>query len=168
MHIDLSDKRVIVTGASRGIGCAIAGAFAKEGARVAICARSDTEVQTAGRALKELGAQDVIARAVDVTDTPGVQAFIAEIAAAWGGHVAIIGFLEGKTSTISLPAVMGKAVDIRGVSVGSRKDTEDLLSFLEQHQIEPVIDAVYDFSKLPDALDHLDRGPFGKIVVELR
>lgn len=85
MHIDLSDKRVIVTGASRGIGRAIAGAFAKEGARVAICARSAAEVETAGRALKELGAQDVIARAVDVTDTAGVQAFIAEIAGAWGG-----------------------------------------------------------------------------------
>jgi NADPH:quinone reductase-like Zn-dependent oxidoreductase len=90
------------------------------------------------------------------------------IAAAWGGHIAIIGFLGGKTSTISLPPVIGKAVNIRGFSVGSRKDTEDLLSFFEQHRIEPVIDAVYDFSKLPDALDHLDRGPFGKIVVELR
>ncbi|UUZ70710.1 SDR family NAD(P)-dependent oxidoreductase [Polaromonas sp. P1(28)-8] len=38
MQIDLSDKRVIVTGASRGIGRTIAGAFAAEGARVAICA----------------------------------------------------------------------------------------------------------------------------------
>lgn len=85
MHIDLSDKRVIVTGASRGIGRAIASAFAKEGSRIAICARSAAEVETAGRALKELGAQDVIAHAVDVTDTAGVQAFIAEIAAAWGG-----------------------------------------------------------------------------------
>ena len=41
MNIDLSDKRVIVTGASRGIGRAIARAFAAEGARVAICARSE-------------------------------------------------------------------------------------------------------------------------------
>jgi NADPH:quinone reductase-like Zn-dependent oxidoreductase len=90
------------------------------------------------------------------------------IAAAWGGHISIIGFLGGKTSTIQLPPVIGKAVNIRGFSVGSRKDTEDLLSFLEQHRIEPVIDAVYDFGKVPDALDHLDRGPFGKIVVELR
>ena len=39
MHIDLSGKRVIVTGASRGIGRAIALAFAAEGANVAVCAR---------------------------------------------------------------------------------------------------------------------------------
>jgi NADPH:quinone reductase-like Zn-dependent oxidoreductase len=45
---------------------------------------------------------------------------------------------------------------------------EDTLGFLERHQIEPVVDAVYDFNALPDALDHLDRGPFGKIVIEVR
>ena len=39
MNIDLSKRRVIVTGASRGIGYAIASAFAENGARVAICAR---------------------------------------------------------------------------------------------------------------------------------
>lgn len=63
---------------------------------------------------------------------------------------------------------MMKSLKIHGFSVGSRKDTEELLSFLEVHRIEPVIDAVYDFVDLPDALDHLDRGPFGKIVVKLR
>ena len=44
MLIDLSHKRVIVTGASRGIGRAIARAFAKEGARVAVCARTQADI----------------------------------------------------------------------------------------------------------------------------
>ena len=84
MYFNLSDKRVIVTGASRGIGRAIARAFAAEGARVAICARNDEAVQETGRELaQQAGA--VIARAVDVTDTAGVQAFVAEVADAWGG-----------------------------------------------------------------------------------
>ena len=47
MHIDLSNKRVIVTGASRGIGKAIAKAFAQEGAKVAICARNIDTLQAA-------------------------------------------------------------------------------------------------------------------------
>ncbi|MDB5868795.1 MAG: putative short-chain dehydrogenase/reductase [Polaromonas sp.] len=85
MQIDLSDKRVIVTGASRGIGQAIARAFASEGVRIAICARSESEVTAAGNDLIARGAKDVIARVVDVTDTAGVQHFVADIAAAWDG-----------------------------------------------------------------------------------
>jgi 3-oxoacyl-[acyl-carrier protein] reductase len=84
MHIDLSGKRVIVTGASRGIGLAIARAFAAEGARVAICARGGEALQSAARELAG-GAHWVIAREVDVTDTAGVQAFVAEVADTWGG-----------------------------------------------------------------------------------
>lgn len=84
MKIDLSSKRVIVTGASRGIGQAIARAFAAEGARVAICARTVADVEIAGEDLMQFGAQEVIARSVDVTDTAGVKAFVEEIAAAWG------------------------------------------------------------------------------------
>lgn len=85
MQIDLSNKRVIVTGASRGIGRAIARAFAAEGARVAICARSETDVKAAGADLSSRGAQDVIAHVVDVTDTVGVKRFVEQIAAQWGG-----------------------------------------------------------------------------------
>ena len=84
MHIDLGGKRVIVTGASRGIGLAIARAFAAEGARVAICARGGDALQSAAHELAS-GAQAVIAREVDVTDSAGVQAFVAEVAEAWGG-----------------------------------------------------------------------------------
>lgn len=84
MNIDLSAKRVIITGGSRGIGLAIAKAFASEGARVAICARSEDAVRAAGKTLTER-AQAVIARAVDVTDSAAVQAFVSEVAQAWGG-----------------------------------------------------------------------------------
>lgn len=84
MHIDLRSKRVIITGASRGIGLAIARAFAAEGARVAICARGADALRSAAHELTG-GAQEVIAREVDVTDTAGVQAFVAEVADTWGG-----------------------------------------------------------------------------------
>lgn len=84
MHIDLRGKRVIVTGASRGIGRAIATAFAQEGARVAVCARTESDIAALGETLKAT-AMDVMARAVDVTDTAGVKAFVDEVAEAWGG-----------------------------------------------------------------------------------
>lgn len=84
MNIDLRERRVIVTGASRGIGYAIASAFAENGARVAICARNETAIKEAG-ATMEPSAASIIARAVDVTDTNAVKAFVNEVAEAWGG-----------------------------------------------------------------------------------
>ena len=44
----------------------------------------------------------------------------------------------------------------------------DLLTFMEKHRIQPVIDATYGLKALTEALERLGRGPFGKIVVELR
>ena len=84
MHIDLSNKRVIVTGASRGIGRAIARAFSAEGARVAICARTEADLNAVATELAR-SAQAVIARAVDVTDTHGVKRFVDEVVEHWGG-----------------------------------------------------------------------------------
>jgi dehydrogenase/reductase SDR family protein 7B len=49
MNIDLSGKRVIVTGASRGIGRAIARAFAAEGARLVLSSRRPAELERVRR-----------------------------------------------------------------------------------------------------------------------
>ena len=85
MHIDLSAKRVIVTGASRGIGRAAATAFAQEGVRLAICSRSADTLEAVAADLRALGAADVIAVPLDVRDTAAVRAFTAQVAEAWGG-----------------------------------------------------------------------------------
>jgi NADPH:quinone reductase-like Zn-dependent oxidoreductase len=153
------------------------------GSRVIATSRSASKIPL----LKKLGASDVIDTAKNpawdeeaktLTQGKGVN-YVLEVvggeyvqrslaASAWGGHVAVIGFMESITARISLASLMSANVTLQGVGVGSRKHMTDLLNFLEQHRIEPVIDAIYDFSDLPDALDHLNRGPFGKIVVEVR
>ena len=68
-------KHVLVTGAGRGIGRAIALAFAEEGARVSVLARSVGEL----RALEHAGsglAGDLYARPADVADRSAVQAAV--------------------------------------------------------------------------------------------
>lgn len=84
MKIDLVGKRVIVTGASRGIGRAIARGFAKDGAKVAICARTQYAIEEAASELR-LHTEHVLARAVDVGNTEQVHAFVDEIVESWGG-----------------------------------------------------------------------------------
>jgi 3-oxoacyl-[acyl-carrier protein] reductase len=85
MDINLKGKRVIVTGASRGIGAAIAKGFAREGARLAICARNADAIGATATEAERLGAQTVVASTVDVRETDQVRVWIDGIAKSWGG-----------------------------------------------------------------------------------
>jgi hypothetical protein len=101
MNIDLSQKRVIVTGASRGIGKAIASAFAREGVRLAVCARTAEAIEAAGEEFRKLGAKDVIAVSLDVRDTAAVRGFVDQVAKTWDGvDVLVNNAGQGKSGTV--------------------------------------------------------------------
>jgi 3-hydroxybutyrate dehydrogenase len=71
----LDGKVAIVTGASRGIGKAIAGRFAQEGAKIVLNARTEAPLQAAADELRTEGAT-VFAHAADVTDRAAVESLI--------------------------------------------------------------------------------------------
>ena len=80
--MDLSDRVVFITGASRGLGRALAQAFADAGARLVLCARGEDAMAQAAGALRET--TEVEWGAVDVSDEPDVAALVARAAERFG------------------------------------------------------------------------------------
>lgn len=83
------------------------------------------------------------------------------------GRISVIGVLEGFSFSGAAGPLLLKSPTIQGISVGHRRALEDFVRAIDQIGLKPVIDKRYGFSELHEALDHLDRGPFGKIVIEV-
>jgi NAD(P)-dependent dehydrogenase (short-subunit alcohol dehydrogenase family) len=81
---DFTARRVWVTGASRGLGRAIALGFAASGADVALTARTPEAVRSVADEAESLGAKTLVLPA-SVSDPQAIAAASAEIAAQWGG-----------------------------------------------------------------------------------
>jgi 3-oxoacyl-[acyl-carrier protein] reductase len=75
MDLGLGGACAVVTGASKGIGRAIALGLAQEGANVAICARGEAALRETERELRELGV-NVLATACDVGDADALARFL--------------------------------------------------------------------------------------------
>ena len=71
----LENKIALITGAGRGIGQAIALAYAKEGATLSLAARSATELEETAAACRKLGAE-VLVTPTDVTDIEDVEQLV--------------------------------------------------------------------------------------------
>ena len=74
----LHGKGALITGASRGIGRAIAGAFAAEGANVALLSRDEVALEALADELAAAYDVDTVVVPADVTETPAVTAAVQE------------------------------------------------------------------------------------------
>jgi 3-oxoacyl-[acyl-carrier protein] reductase len=84
MDLGLSGKVAMITGASRGLGRAMAAALAAEGVRLSLCARGVEALGAAAAELKDAGHQ-VIAEAADINDTSAMERWTANTIEAHGG-----------------------------------------------------------------------------------
>ncbi len=80
---DLSGKVALVTGGSRGLGRAIAGALGRAGAAVAISARTRSDLEQAAASLRAEGCR-ALAVPADVTDEASVRDMVAAVLRDWG------------------------------------------------------------------------------------
>jgi len=147
------------------------------GARVIATSSSNQKLARA----KEFGASDLInykvtpewpRAVVELTNGAGADYVVDTVgdlkqsiaAVRLGGTVASVGLLIGITSEVDLVTFMGKCARVEAVDVGSRAMFETMNKAIEFHAMRPVIDRVFDFSELPEALNYLSQAQhFGKV-----
>jgi len=98
MDLQLNGLRALVTGGTRGIGRAIVDTLVDEGAAVAFCARTESDVTARAESLSSYGHR-VLGRAVDVTDGDAVQRWADESAAELGGVDVVV----ANVSALAIP-----------------------------------------------------------------
>lgn len=82
------------------------------------------------------------------------------------GHISLIGILAGGSKDLNLLPILMQNVRVQGVLVGSRAALAELAKAVQLNGIRPVIDRVFEFGDLPEALAYLRDGRhFGKVCI---
>jgi NADPH:quinone reductase-like Zn-dependent oxidoreductase len=83
------------------------------------------------------------------------------------GRISLIGVLSGRGEVNPTPILM-KNIRVQGIFVGSREMFEAMNRAIAVHQLRPVVDRVFPFREVPEALRYLESGAhFGKVVIRL-
>src|SRR3989442_1318373 len=95
MDLELTEKCVLLIGAGRGLGGAAALAIAREGARVAVVARTRADVEARASECEAAGARKALAIAADATDAAQLDTAIEESASKLGALDAVVTLVGG-------------------------------------------------------------------------
>ena len=89
-------------------------------------------------------------------------------ATAAGGTVAMLGALTGLEAPVQFAPVVMRRIRIAGIMTDCRRALRDLVGFLEESDLRPVLDSHHPLAELPAALDRMERGAhFGKIIIRI-
>jgi NADPH:quinone reductase-like Zn-dependent oxidoreductase len=102
-----------------------------------------------------------------VLEVGGQSSFVQSVRATrMGGQVIVVGTTANGAPELPLSDVVMRHIHVDGIAVGSVGQLGDLVRFLEEKSIRPVIDRTFAFERLADAFRaQLTGAHFGKIVI---
>ena len=176
-------ERVAVIGAGGAVAPAATQVAKLLGATVVVVTRSAAKSDAARAA----GADDVLVvdpstghdralwewsgrRGVDVVfDSVGAPTLPRSVRAlARGGRAVVIGATAGPIAEVDLRTLFWRQASIRGSTMASRREFEEVRDHLFAGRLRAVVDRVYPFAQARAAFDRLEAADvFGKVVVEL-
>jgi NADPH:quinone reductase-like Zn-dependent oxidoreductase len=85
-----------------------------------------------------------------------------------GGHISLIGVLTGVSGDVPTAQLFSANITLKGITVGSRQEQEDMIKAIETNDIKPMISDEYPLDQLQQAFElQAAQKHFGKIVIHL-
>ncbi|MGK0501061.1 MAG: 3-oxoacyl-[acyl-carrier protein] reductase [Oceanicoccus sp.] len=135
MDLGLSGKKALITGATRGIGRAIANLLADEGADLAICSRNQQEVDATVAELSAKGVK-VTGAVIDVADKATYQAWVASAAEELGG---LDIFVPNVSAGGAVTGDEGWQANLEIDVLGTTRGIEAAMPFLEKSEAASIV-----------------------------
>ncbi|MDQ0722595.1 zinc-binding alcohol dehydrogenase/oxidoreductase [Paenibacillus sp. W4I10] len=83
-----------------------------------------------------------------------------------GGRIVMYGASSGDDLTVPIRSIFFPQISLNGTSMGSREEFIQMLQWVEQHDIHPVIDGVYPLQDVAKAFERMEKGEqFGNLAI---
>ncbi|KAJ3211948.1 hypothetical protein HDU67_004166 [Dinochytrium kinnereticum] len=113
-----------------------------------------------------LGGKEKVDVVVDGAGGMGFAGFLRVLKA--GGIISSYGATSGSKTELVLPNLFLKHIDIRGCTMGNEREFADMISFVEEKKIRPIVSGVYELEEYEHAFETMRTSKqFGKLVLRI-
>ncbi|MGV3488362.1 MAG: zinc-binding dehydrogenase, partial [Tuberibacillus sp.] len=85
-----------------------------------------------------------------------------------GSRIVSFGATKGSVPQLVMPKVFLKEITIYGTTMGSPREFKEMVDFVDQYQIHPIVDSTFPLENVIEAQTRMEKGEnFGKIVLTI-